>query len=133
MIRAAAAALDGVHAWWEQPGSMESAVDLVKRNGWAGLGYDNEAAAKGADPRLPSAFAAFIGNLSAALHGAGHRLVVDVTSTWHGNLAGPEVLPLYAKHAPDATFMDMAEYFNGFPNHQTMPQTLANLGSMLGR
>jgi hypothetical protein len=123
---------DGVHAWWEQPGSMESAVDLVRRNGWAGLGYDNEASTNGVDPRLPAAFAAFIGNLSAALHGAGHRLVVDITSTWHGNLAGPELIPMYAKQAPDATYMDMAEYFNGFPNHQTMPQTLSKLGEMLG-
>jgi hypothetical protein len=67
---------------WLQPGSLDSAVALVKREGWAGLGLDNEI--KGPadahdkdvspdwDPRLPQRFAAFTGNLSAALasHGA---------------------------------------------------------------
>ena len=73
---------------------------------------DNEASAQG-DARLPGKLASFIGNLSAALHGAGFRLVVDVTSTWHGNIAGPEYLPLYGRAAaPSTVFMDMATYFN---------------------
>ena len=86
--------------------------ELVRANGWAGLGLDNEASAQG-DARLPGKLASFIGNLSAALHGAGFRLVVDVTSTWHGNIAGPEYLPLYGRAAaPSTVFMDMATYFN---------------------
>ena len=55
--------------YWARPGSMASAVELVRRNGWAGLGLDNEASAQG-DARLPGKLASFIGNLSAALHGS---------------------------------------------------------------
>ena len=82
---------------------MKAALaEVVRRNGWAGLGLDNEASAQG-DARLPGKLASFIGNLSAALHGAGFRLVVDVTSTWHGNIAGPEYLPLYGRAAAPST------------------------------
>ena len=118
--------------FWTQPGSMASAVALVRENGWAGLGLDNEGDAQ-ADPRLPGLVASFVGNLSAALHGAGFRLVVDVTSTWHGNLGGPEFLPLYAQHAaPSTVFMDMATYFNSRPNRMSIAETLAKLSGMAG-
>ena len=118
--------------YWARPGSMASAVELVRRNGWAGLGLDNEASAQG-DARLPGKLASFIGNLSAALHGAGFRLVVDVTSTWHGNIAGPEYLPMYGRAAaPSTVFMDMATYFNSRPNHMSMAETLSKLSAMVG-
>lgn len=113
--------------YWTQPGSMESAVELVRQEGWAGLGLDNEASAQ-SDARLPGLLASFIGNLSTALHAAGFRLVIDVTSTWHGNIAGPEYLPLYGRAAaPSTVFMDMATYFNGRPNGMSMAETLAKV------
>eukprot|EP01046_Picozoa_sp_COSAG06_P006629 COSAG06_NODE_313_length_17764_cov_4.287235_11_plen_235_part_00 len=113
--------------YWTQPGSMESAVELVRQEGWAGLGLDNEASAQ-SDARLPGLLASFIGNLSTALHAAGFRLVVDVTSTWHRNIAGPEYLPLYGRAAaPSTVFMDMATYFNGRPNGMSMAETLAKV------
>ena len=55
---------------WLAPGSLESAIALVKREGWAGLGLDNEIkgpadahdkdVSPGWDPRLPERFAAFV-------------------------------------------------------------------------
>eukprot|EP01047_Picozoa_sp_COSAG01_P012477 COSAG01_NODE_563_length_15451_cov_70.726225_15_plen_751_part_00 len=124
---------DGVHDWWQQPGSLESAVELVRRNGWAGLQFDCEAMVDAIkNPRLASQYNAFVGNLSEALHAAGFKLVVDVTSTWHGNIAGPEYLAGTARAAPNARFMDMATYFNSKPNGMTLAQTLAKFTSMLG-
>ena len=118
--------------FWTRPGSMASAVALVRENGWAGLSLDNEEDAK-ADPRLPGLVASFVGNLSAALHSAGFRLVVDITSTWHGNLGGPEFVPLYARRAaPSTVFFDMATYFNSRPNGMSMGETLAKLSAMVG-
>lgn len=126
---------DQVHDRWQQPGSMDSAVELVRRHGWAGLQYDNEISKPGNplwDERLPAQYNAFVGNLSAALTAAGFRLIVDVTSTWRGNIAGPDYLAATAKAAPDARFMDMATYFNTKPNGMTMPETLGKLVGMLG-
>ena len=95
---------DGARARWEQPGSMRSAVELVRRNGWAGLQYDNEISKPNNplwDERLPAQYDAFVGNLSAALDAAGFRLIIDVTSTWHGNIAGPDYLGATARAAPE--------------------------------
>ena len=121
---------------------MASAVALVRREGWTGLGLDNEIKGPAVpgdkdvspqwDPRLPSRYAAFVGNLSRALERAGRVLVSDVTSTWRGDLGGPEYIPEYARAAPSMRVMDMATYFNGLPNGFTMPQTIANLSRMMG-
>ena len=99
---------------WTQPGALASAVALVEREGWSGLGVDNEnfSAQKDWDPRLPARFASLLGNLSAALDAAGKQLVVDVCSTWNGCVCGgAQNLAEYARRAPAARFMDMADYF----------------------
>lgn len=118
-----------LNEYWARPGSLQSAVDLLQREGWNGLVLDNEirgpvpnaASPKFPewDPRLPLMYKAFVGNLSAALSQAGMVLVSDVTSTWHGDLGGPEYLPSYAAAAPSMHVMDMATYFNSLPNRYT--------------
>ena len=100
---------------WEQPGVLESAVQLCRREGWSGLFIDNEQSPgePGWDPKLPQCFAEAIGNLSKALEPANLTLVIAVTSTWHYNLSGPENLALYARHVKqrrNVRFFDMAEY-----------------------
>ena len=97
---------------WTRPGALASAVALVEREGWSGIGVDNEnySAQKDWDPRLPARFASLLGNLSAALDAAGKQLVVDICSTWNGCICGPQYLAEYARRAPAARFMDMADY-----------------------
>jgi hypothetical protein len=101
--------------YWAHAGSLESAVELVRREGWSGLGLDNEIKGPSEgedprkypawDPRLPTMYARFVGNLSRALDRAGFVLVSAVTSTWHGDLGGPEYISSYAKAAPSMRVM----------------------------
>ena len=61
---------------------------------------------------LPEMFRRLVGNLSKVMTAANLSVVVDITSTWHGDLGGPEYLSGYAKAAPTSVrFMDMATYF----------------------
>ena len=43
-------------------------------------------------------------------------VVVDVCSTWHGDIGGPEHLADYAKAAPGIRFLDMGEYYSDDTN-----------------
>lgn len=98
---------------WMVPGAIESAVDLVQREGWTGLGVDNENYPPSMPATMPAKFAMLLANLSTAFDKAGLTLVADVCSTWSGAIGGPEYLPLYHKASPlSLRFMDMAEYFN---------------------
>lgn len=98
--------------WVVQPNSLASAVALMEREGWDGLGIDNENyPGNGMPPQLPYHFADLLGNLSTVVAAAGKRLTVDVASTWHGDLVGPTNLPMYARRtaATEAvTYMDSA-------------------------
>ena len=91
---------------WMQPGSLDSAVAMVERAGWTGMAIDNEDW-PAPDP-LPEMFRRFLGNLTKVMTAAKKTVVVDVCSTWHGDIGGPEHLPGYAKAANNnIRFMDM--------------------------
>eukprot|EP00038_Savillea_parva_P010499 m.190757 g.190757 ORF g.190757 m.190757 type:complete len:405 (-) comp18120_c0_seq1:2038-3252(-) len=97
---------------WTNPGSLASAVAMMQREGWDGIGIDNEDFPPTMPPELPERFAELLGNLSAVTAAANKTLVVDVTSTWVGDIGGPSYLPGYAARTPKLVrYMDMAEYF----------------------
>ena len=83
---------------WERPGVLETAVQLLQREGWDGMQVDDESfpGSSSWDDRLPPLFGAFVGNLSATLAAHNLRCIVDVCSTWHDYIIGPEVLPSVA-------------------------------------
>ena len=104
---------------WLLPGSLDSAVAMVESAGWTGFGIDNEDwIGKGSptSPRLPEQFRRFLGNLSKVMGAAKKTVVIDVCSTWHGDIGGPEHLADYAKAAPGIRFLDMGEYFSDDTN-----------------
>eukprot|EP01051_Picozoa_sp_SAG22_P019690 SAG22_NODE_3714_length_1562_cov_1.432673_1_plen_336_part_00 len=65
---------------------------------------------------LPEMFRRLLGNLSEVMTAANKTVVVDITSTWKGDIGGPSHLAGYADAAAtNVRFMDMAEYFaHGF-------------------
>jgi hypothetical protein len=99
---------------WMLPGSLQSAVTMLEEEGWTGLAIDNENLAKPSS--LPEMFRRLLGNLSKVMTAANKSVVVDVCSTWSGDIGGPSHLAAYAQAAPtNIRFMDMAEYFaHGF-------------------
>ena len=61
-------------------------------------------------PQLPTMYGRLLGNLSRVMHAANKTVVVDVCSTWTGDIGGMQYLPGYAAQAPtNVRFMDMAE------------------------
>ena len=110
---------------WMLPGSLDSAVAMVESAGWTGLAIDNEdytpANGKGSSPRLPEQFRRFLGNLTKVMTAAKKTVVVDVCSTWHGDIGGPGHLPGYAKAANNhIRFMDMATYYSDATEQQKL-------------
>jgi hypothetical protein len=98
---------------WMLPGSLESAVSMLDSEGWTGLGIDNENFPPAMPMALPEMFGRLLGNLSKVMTAANKTVVVDVCSTWKGDLGGPDYLSGYAKRAPtNVRFMDMAQYFS---------------------
>ena len=96
---------------WMLPGALDSAVSMLQHEGWTGLGIDNENAPPKMPPHLPEMFRRLLGNLSQIMVPANKTVVVDVCSTWGGDIGGPEYLSGYAASAPkNVRFMDMAEY-----------------------
>lgn len=80
---------------WMIPGSLGSAVELLRREGWDGLCIDNEDYPPTMPPDLPAHFANLLGNLSRAVAAANKTLVVDVTSTWTDDIGGAKYLAGY--------------------------------------
>eukprot|EP01043_Picozoa_sp_COSAG02_P044452 COSAG02_NODE_3973_length_5970_cov_1.807529_3_plen_217_part_00 len=96
---------------WTLPGSLDSAVAMLQHEGWTGLGIDNENAPPKMPKQLPEMFRRLLGNLSKVMTPANLTVVVDVCSTWGGDIGGPGYLSGYAMAAPtNVRFMDMAEY-----------------------
>ena len=113
---------------WMQPGSLASAVAMLETEGWTGLGIDNENAPPAMPAALPEHFRRLLGNLSKVMTAANKSVVVDVCSTWGGDIGGPSHLQAYAQAAPTNTrFMDMAEYNAGGHIPGGVKAQLANL------
>jgi hypothetical protein len=97
---------------WIDPASLLSAVALMEREGWDGISIDNENWPPSMPKVMPEMFGRLLGNISEVFSKAGKQAVVDISSTWQGDVGGPDFLEGYAGRTPKAVrYMDMGTYF----------------------
>ena len=109
---------------WETSGAIDAAVAWAIQYNLSALIIDNETppSPKGGWGKpthvlhgdLPAAFARFLRALQSALAKVGKRAIADVSSTWGGDIVGPDYLKQYA--ATGASVMDMQYFGPGDPN-----------------
>ena len=113
--------------------AAKAAAQAVLAHNWSGLVVDDEQMASTSSPDM---YAKFIGYMSTELDNIGRRFVVDVCSTWHGDIVGPENLAAYANAPGAPALMDMATYFgfavpSGTTHGVPTPRTFADLQNVV--
>jgi hypothetical protein len=64
---------------------------------------------------LPEMFRRLLGNLSKVMTAADKQVVVDICSTWSGDIVGPSQLQGYAKAAPtNVRFMVRTPFMHSY-------------------